>query len=42
MPAVDVQALLAEDAQAGKDVPFRFGYGINANINIENSGVKVN
>ncbi|MCC6961853.1 MAG: trypsin-like peptidase domain-containing protein, partial [candidate division Zixibacteria bacterium] len=40
MGSVDVPALLAEDAaEAGKDVPFRFGYPFDVNYSLDNSGV---
>ncbi|MFZ5980768.1 MAG: trypsin-like serine peptidase [Candidatus Zixiibacteriota bacterium] len=39
MPSIDRQALLDEDARdAGKDIPFRFGYGFEVNYNLDNSG----
>ena len=39
MSPVDVSALLAEDAQAGKDVPFRFGANLDVAYNLTNSGL---
>lgn len=38
MPALDVDALLAEDAEMSKDEPFRFGYGFEVNYRLDNSG----
>ena len=38
MDYIDVEALINEDKQADKEIPFRFGYDIPVNINIENSG----
>ncbi|MFH2056447.1 MAG: trypsin-like peptidase domain-containing protein [bacterium] len=38
MPPVDVDALLAEDAEMSKDEPFRFGYGFEVNYSLSNSG----
>ncbi|MBK6911640.1 MAG: choice-of-anchor J domain-containing protein [bacterium] len=38
LPAVDHAALLAEDAQEGKDVALRFGYPHEVNFNLDNSG----
>ncbi|UCD64912.1 MAG: trypsin-like peptidase domain-containing protein [Candidatus Zixiibacteriota bacterium] len=40
MPAVDAEALLAEDERDGKlGVPFRFGYKHDVSLNPDNSGV---
>ena len=39
MPAVDVQALLAEDElEKDKGIPFRFGAPIDVSLNLQNSG----
>lgn len=39
MPAVDLQALLAEDElEKDKGIPFRFGAPIDVNFNLQNSG----
>ena len=38
MDYIDVEALIQEDKQADKEIPFRFGYDIPVNINLENSG----
>lgn len=38
MPLVDVEALLAEDAVAPKDEPFRFGNPFDVNYDLKNSG----
>lgn len=40
-PIPDIDALLAEDeANLHKDIPYRFGYKYETNLNIHNSGVK--
>ena len=39
MPFVDVDELLAEDALAGKGVPFRFGDMIDVSLGLDNAGV---
>ena len=33
MDYIDVEALIQEDKQADKEIPFRFGYDITVNIN---------
>ena len=38
MDYIDVEALINEDNQADKEIPFRFGYDIPVSINLENSG----
>ena len=38
MESVDVQSLLEEDKLAGKDVPFRFGYGAEVFFDLLSSG----
>ena len=38
MESVDVQSLLEEDKLADKDVPFRFGHGIEVSFNLISSG----
>ncbi|MDP6684659.1 MAG: T9SS C-terminal target domain-containing protein, partial [Candidatus Marinimicrobia bacterium] len=38
MEPIDIQALLEEDQEAGKDVPFRFGYGIEVDFDLGSSG----
>ncbi len=38
LPAVNHEALLAEDATESKDVPLRFGYPHDVNFNLNNSG----
>ena len=38
MESADVQSLLEEDKLADKDLPFRFGYGMDTNINLNDSG----
>ena len=35
MDYIDVEALINEDKQADKEIPFRFGYDIPVNINME-------
>ena len=38
-PPIDLQTLLEEDARdAGKEIPFRFGYGFEVDYNLDNSG----
>lgn len=39
MPPVDVQAYMTEDAQAGKDTPYRFGAPHDVSLNPDNAGV---
>lgn len=39
MPLIDVEALLAEDEEEIKlGLPFRFGYSMKVNLNLQNSG----
>ena len=38
MPVVDVNSYLAEDALAGKDVPFRFGATLPVDLGLDNAG----
>ena len=38
MEPIDIQSLLEEDKQAGKDVPFRFGHGIEVDLDMNLSG----
>jgi hypothetical protein len=39
LPRVDVAALLEEDAkEEGKNIPYRFGYPMEVNFNLDNSG----
>jgi hypothetical protein len=39
MPSVNVDSLINDDkANEGKPVPFRFGYALKVNLNLENSG----
>src|SRR3989304_736192 len=41
MPVVDVETLLSEDSINAqyKDIPWRFGYNIPVNLNLQNSGL---
>ncbi len=41
MPSVDVAALLAEDALASENDPYRFAEGIDVHLNLNNSGTWV-
>ena len=38
MESVDVQSLLEEDKENGKDVPFRFGYGFEVSYDLLSNG----